>query len=173
MSCAKLRGMRSPLRNWSPVQLIWTIGISSAAISLTMVVLAALSWHQRLPITAKRYAVATIAIGMIVDLMAESTLQKGARLGRWSDSLLSAPRKFLEHPAVTFSIWSMFLASLVYLILAPLRNTAIATIFLALPLSFARVGNCLRPQGETHEGSDLALDPARPLHSDYWGASSH
>jgi len=166
--------MKSELQSWSPTELIWAIGASNAITSLTAVLFAILSWRQALSVSNQRYAMVLVVTGILVGLTAEIALRRGARSRRWPDSVLSAPRRFLEHPALIGFSWSMFLVALLYCIVSPLQNAALAAIFMALPFSFMRADNYLRPRQQvTGGGSGAALYSGEPLNSDHWKAASH
>jgi ABC-type branched-subunit amino acid transport system permease subunit len=167
--------MRSRLQRWKPAQLLWVIGIANLASALAVLVVVALSLHltegQRLPLQVKIPAFLAIGVSYTASLIAESAVQRGIRYHLWPDSLLAPPRKLLSHPAVAVITAIMMTGTLILIIILPLRNTPLGTLFLILPLSFSRVNYSLNPPSADPLSTitPSALYPSKPLHSNQWG----
>jgi hypothetical protein len=168
----KLPRMRPLLEDRTPVQLLWVIAASNALTSLGFAIPFVQSWqtppHHRTPFLQEIPWFFAILAGLIATFLSEQSLREGIASEQWSEALLAAPRRLLEHPAFSFLGWSLIVAS--FAAIAFTRGSGIAGVwmFIAPSLSLSRVRSLLRPRNHANADSQLRT-PAKPLQSEHWG----
>ena len=162
--------MRSLLRNWSPLQLLWLIGISNAIATLTIFKLAIDKWHSRNhPIQFLPAFVLVIAT-FVGSFSGESALQHGIKSELWSDAQWAVPRRLLSHPVLWVWIGAVAVFILLYGILD--LGGALVTLILPVGLSLIRITSLdrnRRQQTGENLSPRLHLSPGEPLQSRNWG----
>jgi hypothetical protein len=121
----------------------------------------------RMPFSQKLPWLILLLLGIIGDALAGSALRKGIATERWPESLLMAPRKLLEHPAISVLGWSLIAASFAVMVFSRGQHIAGYYFFLAPQMSLNRLRISLRPPSKA--ASSGMLYPAKPLQSEQWG----
>ena len=162
--------MKPLLEGRTPTQLLWIIAASNALISLGFgMPFFVPSWqHHRLSFSQAICWFAAVVVGFISDMLSEAALKEGVASERWPEALLAAPRKLLEHPAISVLGWSLIVASFAVLAFARVHNYSSEWVFLAPALSLTRIRTLMRPPSNiaTHTG---LRHPLKPLQSEHWG----
>lgn len=164
--------MKPPLRSWSPLSLLWLVGISNAVITILLFGLAIYEWHSprhSIPSFVTLNAIALIVLGTATSLIAESSLRNGVESKSWSDLQLLVPRRLASHPALWVWIGSLFAFMMLYGIFS-WKNSALGTLAFPTELSLIRVSTILQKAQQNEEDpSSLHHCSIKPLHSENWG----
>ena len=163
--------MKPLLEGRTPTQLLWIIAASNALVSIGFGMPLVESWqHHRVPFSQNLPWFAALLVGFIATLLAEAALKEGVASDHWPEALLVAPRKLLEHPAISVLGWSLIVASFAAVVFPRGHNIAGSWVFLAPSMSLNRVRVSLRPPGKVATNPRLLPNPAKPLLSEHWGS---
>jgi Na+/proline symporter len=163
--------MKPLLRSWSPLQLLWLIGISNAIATVTVFTLAIEKWHSHGHPTHPSVILPGILVFLAIvgSFLAESALQNGIKSDLWSDAQWAMPRKLVRHPVIWAWIGALAAFILVYGI-SHLGSSGLGTFILPAELSLIRVSSIVQNRKRTEENlSSLNLSATRSLRSDNWG----
>jgi hypothetical protein len=153
------------------MQLVWISFAANALIALCFgaffVLSLRLPQNMRSPFTQKLPLLILLLLAFIGDMLAESALRKGVANERWPEALLVAPKKLVEHPAISVLGWSLIAASFAVMVFSRGQHIAGYYFFLAPQMSLNRLRISLRPPSKA--ASSGILYPAKPLQSEHWG----
>jgi hypothetical protein len=119
------------------MQLVWISFAANALIVLCFgaffVLSLRLPQNMRSPFTQKLPLLILLLLAFIGDMLAESALRKGVANERWPEALLVAPKKLVEHPAISVLGWSLIAASFAVMVFSRGQHIAGYYFFLGPP----------------------------------------
>jgi hypothetical protein len=144
---------------------------SNALISIGFGIAFVQSWQaHHVSLFQKLPWIAALLVGFIATLLSGTALKDGVASELWPETVLAAPRKVLEHPAILVLIGSLFVTSCATFDFPPGHPIGGSWVFQAVALSLIHARGSLRPPVNVSTDPRLLSYPTKPLLSEHWGA---